>query len=101
MRYPLPVGSIAAVFEEVNRRHVQFGILEATAAIRAEEQARGTHIPIIALTAHALQGDQERCLAAGMDDYVAKPITATDLATAIARRLDPDMGPARLPGPRP
>ena len=75
--------------------------LEATAAIRAEEQARGTHIPIIALTAHALQGDQERCLAAGMDDYVAKPITATDLATAIARRLDPDMGPARLPGPRP
>jgi signal transduction histidine kinase len=72
--------------------------LEATAAIRAQEQARVTHIPIIALTAHALQGDQERCLAAGMDDYVAKPITPADLAAAIARQFDPDAEPDRPAG---
>jgi len=53
--------------------------LEATAAIRQQEQVTGTHIPIVAMTAHAIKGDQERCLAAGMDAYVAKPIRPEEL----------------------
>jgi CheY-like chemotaxis protein len=47
---------------------------EATTAIREKERTNGGHIPIIAMTAHALKEDEERCLAAGMDAYVSKPI---------------------------
>jgi two-component system, sensor histidine kinase and response regulator len=57
--------------------------LEATAEIRAREQQTGTHLPIIAMTAHAMKGDRERCLGAGMDNYVAKPIRAEELFQAI------------------
>ena len=57
--------------------------LAAAAAIRAREQARGGHVPIVAMTAHALKGDREVCLEAGMDEYVAKPIRAEQLFAAI------------------
>ncbi len=57
--------------------------LEATEQIRAREQQTGTRLPIIAMTAHALKGDRERCLGAGMDNYVAKPIRAEELFQAI------------------
>ena len=57
--------------------------LEATGAIRKMEQENGGHIPIIAMTAHAMKGDREQCLDAGMDGYVSKPIQVPKLAEAI------------------
>ena len=79
--------------------------LEAIHAIREKEKAKGGHLPIIALTAHAMKGDRERCLAAGADDYVTKPIRTQELLAALERvvktsrtqdgeRLAPDARPA-------
>ena len=61
--------------------------LEATQAIRRWERPQGLHLPIVALTAHALQGDRERCLEAGMDGYVSKPIRREELYQVLAAHV--------------
>ena len=87
----------------------EMGGLEASAAIREREQGTRTHVPIVALTARAMTGDRERCLAAGMDGYVSKPLRPDELFAAIEAVLVPPAecemaggaapaeGPAALP----
>ena len=58
---------------------------EATAAVRAQEKTSGKHLFIVAVTAHAMVGDKERCLAAGMDDYITKPIRPQELTELLGR----------------
>ena len=71
--------------------------LAATAAIREKEQETGTHLPIIAMTAHAMKGDRTRFMAAGMDGYIAKPVRAQELVKVIEGVL-PDANAARHEG---
>jgi two-component system sensor histidine kinase/response regulator len=64
--------------------------LEATKLIRTWESSRGRHVPIVAMTAHAMKGDRETCLAAGMDGYVSKPVRPLELAEALQSVLKLD-----------
>jgi PAS domain S-box-containing protein len=73
---------------------------QATAVIREREARTGGHIPIVAMTAHAMKGDREECLAAGMDGYVAKPIRRAELQQVINEVLGADLS-ARPPADKP
>jgi CheY-like chemotaxis protein len=61
----------------------EMGGFEATGLIRAHEQQSGQHVPIIAMTAHAMKGDRERCVEAGMDDYLSKPVDSKRLIAVV------------------
>ncbi len=76
------------------------GGMDATRQIREAEAAApgGPHVPIVALTARAMKGDREECLAAGMDDYVTKPVRLSDLAAAFARQVPGMPASARAHG---
>jgi len=64
---------------------------EATKAIRADEEKNGlSRTPIIAVTAHTLQGDEQRCLDAGMDDYISKPVSIAGLKDILSRWMEPE-----------
>ncbi len=71
--------------------------LEATVAIREHERTKGGHVPIVALTARAMAGDREQCLAAGMDAYVSKPLRPDELFAAIDVVVAPRSDVARAP----
>ncbi len=77
----------------------EMGGFEATAAIRAKEAASGEHIPIVAMTARAMAGDREKCLEAGMDGYVSKPIKIKTLMQAIDAAVPPAVETPASPPP--
>jgi CheY-like chemotaxis protein len=77
---------------------------EATRAVRNRELRSGLHLPIIAMTAHAMKGDRERCLASGMDGYVSKPIDVKELMQTLEKlvpnRVEPEAArPPESAGP--
>jgi CheY-like chemotaxis protein len=92
---PVVVGTGRAALEAIEKDEFDLVLMdvqmpdtdgfEATAAIREKEKGTGKHLPIVAMTAHAMIGDRERCLAAGMDGYVSKPISREELAREIDR----------------
>jgi CheY-like chemotaxis protein len=70
---------------------------EATRQIRGLERILGRHIHIIAMTAHAMQGDREKCLESGMDDYITKPMRELEFKRALGRCRPPSAGQAKPP----
>lgn len=69
---------------------------QATAAIRSHEREHGGHIPIIAMTAHAMKGDRQKCLDAGMDGYLSKPLQTGDICAAIEQQLQEEAASENL-----
>jgi len=72
---------------------------EATEAIRQRERTTGGHVPIVAMTAHAMAGDRERCLDHGMDGYVSKPLRTEELLGTIDGLFTPEHGRSSIDGP--
>jgi CheY-like chemotaxis protein len=83
----LEAGAFDAVLMDVQMPEMDG--LETAAALREREKRTGGHVPVIALTAHAMKGDKERCLAAGMDGYVTKPLRARELFQTLERLVAP------------
>jgi signal transduction histidine kinase/CheY-like chemotaxis protein len=80
----------------------EMGGIEATAAIRAREASTGGHLRIVAMTAHAMRGDRERCLEGGMDGYVSKPIDPAALYASVEQKPQADQpAPRTEPGDAP
>jgi CheY-like chemotaxis protein len=73
---------------------------EATRTIRAKEVGSGRHVPIVALTAHAMEGDVDGILSAGLDDYLTKPLRRAAIAGAILAHVPPDARPPAGSAPR-
>jgi len=73
------------------------GGLECTAIIRGREQTTGSHLPIIAMTAHAMEGDAARCLSAGMDAYLSKPLEPNRFLEVVERHLVTSSSPVCYP----
>jgi two-component system, sensor histidine kinase and response regulator len=81
----LAAGSFDLVLMDIQMP--QMDGIAATTSIRTQEMKTNSHLPIIAMTAHAMKGDRERCIEAGMDGYVSKPINIEDLKVAIAKAM--------------
>jgi CheY-like chemotaxis protein/HPt (histidine-containing phosphotransfer) domain-containing protein len=81
----------------------EIGGFEATGAIRLIEEGTGRHVPIIAMTARAMKGDREECLAAGMDGYLSKPVRPTELYEALEELCSASASPrvSSTPAPQP
>src|SRR6185503_21222373 len=75
----------------------EMGGFDATAAIRALEHGGESHVPIVAMTAHAMKGDRERCLDAGMDEYLTKPLDPRQLCALVEQMADGHYAAARVP----
>ena len=96
-------GDGRAAFDEVKKQHFDLVLMDlqmpemdgyaATRAIREWESTAGSHIPIIAMTAHAMNRDKENCFAAGMDAHVAKPVNLTELEEQIRSVMQGRFGP--------
>jgi CheY-like chemotaxis protein/HPt (histidine-containing phosphotransfer) domain-containing protein len=91
-------GSFDAVLMDVQMPEMDG--FEAASAIRAHEREHGGHLPLIAVTAHAMKGDRERCLAAGYDGYVSKPISLPELLATLASVIPAERTSARPAPPR-